>query len=92
MFVPPLYAFLTLAGLAVSEAVELEVLRTIAITVAAVASVVGAVISARERRELHRFRAEHRRRRREVRDPATETVVVTEQPLPQEAQDGPPTS
>jgi hypothetical protein len=91
MFVPPLYAFLTAAGLAVSEAVELELLRTLAITVAAVASVVGAVISARERRELRSFRAEHRRRRREVRDPATETVVVTEQP-PQEVPDGPPTS
>lgn len=61
------------AALAVSEAVQLEALKTIAITISAAGAVASAYFSFRGRQEL-------RRRRHEVRDPDTERVVVVDHP------------
>lgn len=80
MLAPATCATFAGAGVAVSETVQLELIRTIGIAIAAVASVTGAVISARERRELRQLRAEHGRRRREVRDPAKEQLIVMDRP------------
>jgi hypothetical protein len=74
---------LYLAGvfhLAVAESIQLELIRQLAVIVSAVCGVLCAWISMRNQRQLREQKREARRRRRTVRDPATEQVVVIDEP------------
>lgn len=67
---------LVVIPLALSEAVQVEVLRTIALAIAATSSVVTAYLAARNRRDIKRLH----RARHVVRDPETEKAVVVDAP------------
>lgn len=83
-YLTPFLALLVAGGLAVSEAVQLELIRVLGLLVASTASVIAAYLTYRERKTNRRYRNEMRekvdRKRKAVRGNETgDGVVVVEE-------------